>query len=72
MLYYLDEIMGNEDIILSHPVVWLPVTSPYQTSRLLRVRNVFYVVVIVCLSPGWRIRVVKVHHSFSWSRTPGV
>ena len=63
--------MGNEEIILSHPVVCLPVTSPYQTSRLLRVRNVFSVVV-VCVSPGWRMRVVKVHHSFSWSRTPCV
>lgn len=63
--------MGNEEIVLSHPVVCLPVTSPYQTSRLLRVRNVFSVVV-VCVSPGWRMRVVKVHHSFSWSRTPCV
>lgn len=65
MLYHLDEIMGNEDIILSHPVVCIPVTF-YQTSRLLRVRNVFFCLFVLLAGE----RVVKVHHSFSWSRTP--
>ena len=59
--------MGNEDIMLSHPVVCIPVTF-YQTSRLLRVRNVFFFCLFVCLLAGERV--VKVHHSFSWSRTP--